>query len=280
MLRRRLTLALTLAVGLAACGGADGTSDGAIRENVIEPGITAIDEADEFACDTDRRTLDTAVEAYQALTGDPAPDEATLVEAGIIREQSDLWDVVDGEVVAQVSACDDVAPVSPTTVEIVTETEALAPPTVDSILAGLSADDIASVGGLDCTRQLASSVVGVGSYERQEGVQPDSIGQVEAAGLLPEAVALWRIVDHTLRPVDGSDCVDLEAASTTGPTLDDCTTDQRTLEVAVEAYFARTGQLPASEQALVDSFFLRNASENFDLDADAQPVPAAGGNCS
>lgn len=112
MLRRQLTAALAASALLAACGGADGSSGGAIRENVVEPGITAIDEADQFACDTDRRMLEVAIEAYAVFTGDPPPDEAALVDADFIRARSELWDVVDGDIVVQGPACADAASVT------------------------------------------------------------------------------------------------------------------------------------------------------------------------
>lgn len=84
----------------SACAGVDGTETGAIRENVIEPGITAMEQADALACTADAKTLQTAMEAYEILQGEPAPDEAALVVGQMIREESALWDIVDGTIVA------------------------------------------------------------------------------------------------------------------------------------------------------------------------------------
>jgi len=94
-----------VSVLLSACAGADGTERGAIRENVIEPGITAIAQASALACSTDADVLRTALQTYEMFEGQPAPDEAALVEAEFLRAPSDLWDVVDGELVAQDPGC-------------------------------------------------------------------------------------------------------------------------------------------------------------------------------
>ena len=110
MLPRRLSAAAALVAVLATvgCAQVDGTDRGAIRENVIEPGITAIDDARAFACDSDASTLRTVLELYEVAEGAPAPDEAALVDGGYVRGRSDLWDVVDGRLVAQHPDCGDV----------------------------------------------------------------------------------------------------------------------------------------------------------------------------
>lgn len=95
-----------VAVALAtSCAGADGTDTGALRENVIEPGITAIDDAPVAACGAEAASFATALEAYELLEGAPAPDEQALIDAGLLRAPSELWDVVDGELVAQHPDC-------------------------------------------------------------------------------------------------------------------------------------------------------------------------------
>ena len=107
-----VALLMTVAAG---CAQVDGTDRGAIRENVIEPGITAIDESRAFACDSDASTLRTALEFYELAAGVPAPDEAALVDGGYIRSGSELWDVVDGRLVARHPDCGDVTTTLPAT---------------------------------------------------------------------------------------------------------------------------------------------------------------------
>ena len=52
-------------------------------------GITSRGEAS--ACETDRRTIEVAIEAYQAEHGDMPADEQALVDGGFIRELSSNW---------------------------------------------------------------------------------------------------------------------------------------------------------------------------------------------
>jgi general secretion pathway protein G len=57
-----------------------------------------------------------------------------------------------------------------------------------------------------------------------------------------------------------------------------CETDQRTMEVAIEAYFAANGGTVVTEQDLVDEELIRALSDNTDVsgtDVIAQP----GGDC-
>lgn len=72
-------------------------------------GIT--DNGQDSACETDQRTLATAVESYLAQnTGGVIPAtggsvEQTLINAELIREQSDYWEVqTDGSII-EVSPC-------------------------------------------------------------------------------------------------------------------------------------------------------------------------------
>lgn len=44
-----------------------------------------------------------------------------------------------------------------------------------------------------------------------------------------------------------------------------CETDQRTMEVAIEAYFAQEGGTTVTEQGLVDADLIRALSENVDV---------------
>lgn len=59
-------------------------------------------------CTADRNTMQVAVEAYLAQFGsDELPDEADLLSARFLRVESDLYDVIDGEVIAVPGAgCD------------------------------------------------------------------------------------------------------------------------------------------------------------------------------
>ena len=107
MLQRRLITA-TVAVVLTACAQADGTERGAIRENVIEPGLDAIDESRVLACGSEASSFRTVLDVYEVREGEPAPDEAALIAGDYVRSESELWDVVDGELVAQDPACGEV----------------------------------------------------------------------------------------------------------------------------------------------------------------------------
>ncbi len=217
MLQRRLNLlALGLAATLSACAGVDGTERGAIRENVIEPGITAMDQSRELACGFDARTIQTAIDAYEALEGEAAQDEATLIDSGFLREESEAWDVADGVLVPQAETCAPVSSGAPaSTVEIVTETETL---TAAEVLATFSTDDVASFGGEDCAKQLAVVFAGVSLYVTETGTEPGAIDDVEAAGYFDEPITMWQVVDDAIRPVAGSGCLDfIGTPATTTP---------------------------------------------------------------
>ena len=107
--------AIVVALVAGGCAGVDGTDRGVIRENVIEPGITAIGDSRTFACDSDASTFRTVLEIYEVAEGEPAADEAALIDRGYVRGRSELWDVVDGRLVAQHPDCGDVRATAPTT---------------------------------------------------------------------------------------------------------------------------------------------------------------------
>ncbi len=207
MLPRRLTIAVGAVVLLTACAGIDGTERGAIRENVVEPGITAIDRSRELACSNAASSLRTAMESYELLEGEPAADEAAMVAAGLLRGEIDLWNVVDGQLVAEDPVCGDVQATVPAT-EIVTEESSAGALTVDGVLATFSDEDVVAFGGPDCARQLAVVFAGASQFAEREGVEPDTLAQVEAAGDFAEPVTLWAVVDDVLRPAAGSPCRD------------------------------------------------------------------------
>jgi hypothetical protein len=216
LFRRLITASAAAAVLLTGCAGADGTDGGAIRENVVEPGLDAVDESQAVACATEASGFRTVLEIYELTEGEPAPDEAALVEGDYVRGESELWDVVDGELVAEHPDCADV-PTNVPTEEIVTDsvgTEAL---TVDDVMATFTADDVESVGGAECARQLAVVFAGASQYTAVEGVEPDTMADVEAAGYFAEPVTMWEVVDDTLRPTPDSGCVDFVAAESGEP---------------------------------------------------------------
>ncbi len=209
MLQGRLTRLASAAAALtvlAGCAGVDGTDRGAIRENVIEPGITAMNQASELACGSDAATLRTAMETYELLVGSPAPDESVLV-GEFIRAESDLWDIVDGQLVPVDPGCGDVATEAPQASEIVTSTEP--PQTADEIFAGFSPDQIAAVGGDACASELAAIFSGADRYAFDVGSDPDDLQQLVDEGYLDALPALWELTDDLLTPIPDSGCLTL-----------------------------------------------------------------------
>lgn len=265
---------------LTACAGADGTDGGAIRENVIEPGLEAIDESKVQACELEASSFRTALEIYEISTGEPAPNEAALVEGGQLRQESELWDVVDGELVAEDPACGDVSATVPTA-EIVTDEDASGALAVEDVLTGFTDADIASMGGTGCARELAIIIAGASQYTEREGVGPDTLADLEAGGHLVEPVSMWEVVDDTLRPAADSSCVDFVAAQAAADQARACGVESRTLEVAREAYIAQFGDEP-TRQDLVDAEFIRPPEGDkpivMDL-IDGVVQPAAGEAC-
>jgi hypothetical protein len=210
MLQSRLipvTVVTAVAVLIAGCANADGTDRGAIRENVIEPGITAIQQATELACSQDAANLRNAMETYELLEGAPAPDEAALV-GDYLRTESELWDVVDGQLVAVDSGCESVATQAPDAVEITTSAEP--PQSADELFAGFTAEQIAAVGGEQCARELAAIISGAETYAVEIGSDPDGLQQLVEARYLDTLPTLWVVTDDVLTPVDGSGCISLE----------------------------------------------------------------------
>lgn len=257
---------------LAACAGADGTDDGVLRENVIEPGLEAIDESKVQACELEASSFRTALEIYEITTGEPAPNEAALVEGGQLRQESELWDVVDGDLVAQSPDCGDVSATVPTA-DIVTDEDASGVLAVKDVLAGFTDDDVASMGGTDCAGELAIIIAGASQFTEREGVEPDTIAELETAGDLVEPVSMWEVIDDTLRPVSDSSCLDFVTAEQ--PRL--CRAEIRTLEVAREAYLGQFVTEP-TRQDLIDEGFIRAPDPGASLDVDladgvARPVP-------
>ncbi len=221
MLQGRLTSALIAGASVAllvSCAGADGTDRGAIRENVIEPGITAIDDSAVLACSADASALRTALQSYELLEGQPAPDEAALVTGEFIREQSERWDIIDGTLVPVDPVCGEV-PADVPAADIVTSTEPLDPAadaditeqldaaTPDGILATLTDDEIAEVGGRECALEVARVGIAFSRWQLEsQATELTSMRQIVDAGYL-EPLELWTLNDTQLIPVDGTDCV-------------------------------------------------------------------------
>jgi hypothetical protein len=192
-----VTLAATLLVG---CG------DKPIEDNLVRPGITAMDDARNEACGLNASSVRTAVEAYRMLEGDPPPDEQALVDEGFLRETTTDWDVVDGELVAENPACGPVgeAAAPPTLVDIVTES--IAPASADEILAEFPDDLIEAVGGAECARELA--VIGAAGEAFVARVGRDPVDLSELAGDIDPPATRWALDDQTgqLVPTAGSGC--------------------------------------------------------------------------
>lgn len=221
----RRALAGWLSVGalvLTACSGGDGEG-GVIEENVVRPGITAIDDASALACDGDVQAVGAALQSYEMLEGSPAADEQALVDAGYLRSPSELVDVVDGQVVAQNPDCAAALPAAPLATapsgsapmtapatdvgEIVTSVDPLQS-TTDQVLSTMSEIDIASYGGIECATEIAAISAAGQVFIAREGREPLSLD--ELANDLDRAITLWTFdtARQALVPADGSPCPD------------------------------------------------------------------------
>lgn len=202
MLHHRLILLTLTTLVAAACSG------GAIEENVVRPGITAITEdAPAAACAANAGVLRAAIESYTLLEGDPPPDEQALIDAGYLRGATTDWDVVDGELVAEDPACGDVEDVPITTLDIVTEAEPL---DADEVYRSLDDAAIESLGGEACARELAAIVAAAETFLSARGAEPADLEELVREGYLEGAPERWELVGAQLLPVDGSGCNLLE----------------------------------------------------------------------
>lgn len=202
MLQGRLTLLATAAIVLAACSG----EGGAIEENVVRPGVTAItDGAPAAACSTNLSVIRQAVEAYTLLEGAPPADEQALIDAEFLREATSDWDVIDGEVVPENPACGEV-PEPVATLDIVTEAEPIDP---DELYAGFDQVQIDTLGGEACAREFAAVIAAAETYFTERGTGPGSFEELVDAGYLDRLPELWALVDAELVPAAGSPCGEL-----------------------------------------------------------------------
>jgi hypothetical protein len=211
VLQRRLTvigLAALTSLVLAACGDGTPAGDRTLEDNLIRPGITAIESARGQTCEVNASSLRTAIEAFRLLEGGDPADEAALIEAGLLSVEATDWDVADGELVAVNPACESVAP--PSTIEIVTETiddGRSVDVTTDDVFATFDEGFIAGVGGFDCARELAVIAAAGSNYESREGIGPPDLESIRDD--FDEPVVLWiydAAVDD-LVPTDGSPCI-------------------------------------------------------------------------
>jgi hypothetical protein len=275
---RRALVALVVVATLAACGDDDG-SGGAIEENVVRPGITAMEQASALACNSDAEALRVAIESYTVLEGEPPPDEAALVAGEYMRTESELHDVVDGQVVPVDPGCGGTgsipssAPPVTEVGDIVTSTEP--PLTPDQMMAELTPEEIAQVGGEACARELVTIFTAGQSYVAERGTEPENLDDLVQGGYLETPITLWVVEDDTLRPAEGSGCVDLETADL----MTQCTGDARTLVIAREAHFAQNpGGSEPSQADLLAEGLLAVPSEVVDL-ANGVVVAVPGGPC-
>jgi hypothetical protein len=73
---------------------------------VSPPAPTIVEGTED--CEAIRRTLEAAIEAYRAMGRGVPPDESALVDAGLLRVESEILDVVDGTIVIPPgSPCED-----------------------------------------------------------------------------------------------------------------------------------------------------------------------------
>jgi hypothetical protein len=205
MLRSRL---IPLGPALAALVLTAGCSEGgALEENVVRPGITAMQQASELTCSNDAAALRTAMEAYELLERAPAPDEDALIDGQYLRDGSALWDIVDGQLVPVDPGCGSVPTDAPDAAEIVTSTES--PQGADEVFSGFTTDQIAAVGGETCARQLAAIFSGAERYAFEVGSNPVDLQQLVDEGYLDVVPELWEITDDLLTPVADSGCLGL-----------------------------------------------------------------------
>jgi len=90
---------VTLSIAVIGCGSSDGDSDGLRGAMEVAAGAPAA--ASDAGCDVDRSTLATAIELFVALNGEPPTSEQDLVDAQMIVEPTENYDIdADGEIVA------------------------------------------------------------------------------------------------------------------------------------------------------------------------------------
>ena len=101
MLQRRVIgPAAVVALSIAAIGCGSTESEG--LSGAVEVAAGAPAAASDAGCVLDRSALAAAIEVFIALEGEPPTSEQDLVDAQMIAEPTDSYDVdVDGEIVAE-----------------------------------------------------------------------------------------------------------------------------------------------------------------------------------
>jgi hypothetical protein len=267
VLQRRLTgVLLATLVALTACG------DDTLEDNLVRPGITAMDDARTEACGLNASMLRTAIDAYTMLEGAPPPDETALVP-DFLREETTDWDVVDGQLVAENPACGEAPEVTPID-DIVTST--LPSLTADEVLASFSPEQIEQIGGQACAAELAAIFAAGERFVAEQDGEPANLQDLVDAGYLSELPALWQADADQLRPAENGGCRDLAADDLEAR----CTAEARTIEVAYQAFLATNGQdADPTEADLVTDGLLRGELPLVELGEDGAAVAAPDSGC-
>jgi hypothetical protein len=251
VLQGRLTVGVASVAALvmlaSACSG-----DKPI-ENLERVGATAIDNATDLQCTSDYTTLAAAIEQYTTLSGAAPTDETMLIAEGFLREESPVWDIVDGRVVATDSSCTAPSTTAPATTtpnnlpttlpitvpvmtapattigDIVTST---IPLTADEAMAEFTPEDIASVGGQECARELAEIFAASQRMYDATGAGPETLD--ELAPYLDVEITLWDYDAEyeSLVPSAGSSCIRIDALDR----AEECVTDLSDVEAALAEY--------------------------------------------
>lgn len=147
------------------------------------------------------------------------------------------------------------------------------------------ADDTAEEGtSASCTADYRVMEGAVETYIALGGVAPITEEQLVEAGVLPPGYAAMDTFDLmtdgsatvvVATPGGACDGVDLSlavddtmASPETTPGESSCEVDRKVMEVALEAYVATGGTLPATEADLVAAGFLRVESDDYDYDGE------------
>src|SRR5262245_6829803 len=157
------------------------------------------------------------------------------------------------------------------TSELVTVPSTADVQTADELLSQLSDDDIASVGGLACATELVTVVVAGDQYIADTGTEPQSLDVLFDGGYLTEDLLLWKFENNSLRPVEGSGCIDLNTSS--------CVDEAGSITIARLAYLAaHPGEAEPTMDDLVLEGLTGSPSDAVDL-VDGEVVAVAGGPC-
>ncbi len=250
---------------LTACGA------NSPAEVVVKPGISAIAQSSSLACDADLSTLQAAYDNFTLLNAGPPAAESDLVPDWL-RSESQLYDIVGGQVVpAPDSGCAaapaDAAAAAPET-------------TVDPVTVRA------------CSIRFKTMRIAIEAYYAMNGtsVVPTEQALVDA-GLLLETDVVFD-VDPAGNVVNspGGVCEGIEVVEDTTSALpdpgpdplpvnqDECYTNRRTLEVAMEWYLEHNGSAAADESVLVSAEVLRRDISGYDI-VNGAIVPAPGTIC-